>query len=348
MAEKLNFSTSNYKKTAINKNYSNYINNNTKEDAFLLCIKGLPFHDLDNLCILLHKYFKSLENPIILSYDECYLLTQGKSNTKINFDENIKYLLFNLAYQCIYSKKDLGSNTIMEGKINTSSWISHSLYQGIVASNLASYLNLDSNTAQKLGILHDIGRKQDHNFNHTIKGYEMLIDEGFIEEATICLTHSFLADITKNTFKGGRCANCDPALNGFYIDENGNPNWIEGSIKDDVTEFLENYNYNDYDLIVCMSDLMATAKGITTPYERVNDIATRKKIDPKNRNYFKILFINMMIYFIQKINHVNLKKLELNINITNEEIDSIFFHVSNMFFELYDSIEKNQTQKKVL
>ena len=84
-------------------------------------------------------------------------------------------------------------------------------------------------------------------------------------------------DITKNTFKGGRCANCDPALNGFYIDENGNPNWIEGSIKDDVTEFLENYNYNDYDLIVCMSDLMATAKGITTPYERVNDIATRKK-----------------------------------------------------------------------
>ena len=56
----------------------------------------------------------------------------------------------------------------------------------------------------------------------------------------------------------------------------------------------------------------------------------------------------MMIYFIQKINHVNLKKLELNISITNEEIDSIFFHVSNMFFELYDSIEKKSNTKKVL
>lgn len=87
------------------------------------------------------------------------------------------------------------------------------------------------------------------------------------------MTHSFV--------NGNRCANNEPAEDGFYVDDTGNPRWEENTAKDDITKFLENYQYNEYDNILTIADLMATDKGIVSPFDRIEDIATRKKLDVK-------------------------------------------------------------------
>ena len=48
-----------------------------------------------------------------------------------------------------------------------------------------------------------------------------------------------------------------------------------------------------------IADLIATSDGITTPYDRVQDVATRKKPDIRNRGYFLSEFSNKVlnIYF---------------------------------------------------
>lgn len=341
MNTELNFSNNYYKNIACNKNNNLYYSNRTSADAFLLCIKNLPIEDLENLCLEIQNYFGTMENPIILSINECYKLTQGNPISLIIPDENFKSTLLDLAYKCIHSGKHLGNKTIADGKINTSSWISHSLFQGETCGLLAESFGLDYDTAIKLGILHDIGRKYTHTFEHTIKGFEALVDEGWLEESFGCLTHSFLGDIKENgKINGGRCANCDPALDGFYVDEQGNPKWTDDAIKDDITLFLENYNYNNYDLLLNLADLMATDKGIVSPYDRVSDIATRKIPDPKNRNYFKANFINLMRYFLKEKFNISFNKVRASYNVSNDEIDSIFIDISNLFFTSF--IKNNQ------
>lgn len=104
-------------------------------------------------------------------------------------------------------------------------------------------------------------------------------------EARATLTHSFI--------NAGRCANCDPAEDGFYINSEGKPSWEDGTKVDDITEVLENMQYDDYDMILNIADLIATDKGITSPYARVEDIAKRKVPDPKiDITFYQNLQIN--------------------------------------------------------
>lgn len=107
------------------------------------------------------------------------------------------------------------------------------------------------------------------------------------------MTHSFV--------NGNRCANNEPAEDGFYVDDTGNPRWEENTAKDDITKFLENYQYNEYDNILTIADLMATDKGIVSPFDRIEDIATRKKLDVKNRAYFIAEFTNKLNEFMGKV-----------------------------------------------
>ena len=216
--ETLRFSDEKYKNEALNikKSDNDVIN---PEDAFFLLINAdgnLSKADLDNLCIEIEKK----------GYN--YQLTQ-----KLDLDSNIKKQIMESAYTCIYNGLPLGNRKTPDGRFNTSNWISHCMYSGIVCANLASAMGLDPERAKTLGLLHDFGRKFDHTFNHTIKGFEKLLDLGLRDEAVAALTHSFV--------NGGRCANNEPALDGFHIDENGNPT---GIINDDIGLFLANYQYN--------------------------------------------------------------------------------------------------------
>ena len=336
----LNFSDEKYKNIILNSN-----DNHSIIDAFFLLLKDVEAKNLDNLCNLIKNYMKIIIPNIDLSLEECYELTQGKSiEGKISLDNNMKRVIYSLAYYCIENRNTLGTATINDGKINTSEWLGHSLFEAKLCGQLASACGLDKEKAIKLGMLHDYGRKQINNLTHVTKGYEMLYDEGWYNEAIGCLTHSFL--------NGGRCASNEKADPGFYVDEYGNPKWEENSYKDDVTIFLENYKYSDYDKILNIADLMATSYRIVSPLERINDIATRREIDPTNRGYFLAELINQLTHLMSQMN-INipesfLEEVKADKNTSIQEIQNKFEVISNIFYTEYQNMfleEKEQINK---
>lgn len=329
----LYFSNEYYKEKALRDAKKQYKSEHSVNDALFLLIEGVKPEDLSNLCQAIQAYFRNV--GITLSIEECYNLTQGKNvENKIQFSESIKSVIYRLVHQCIESGKSLGNNTILDGKINTSHWMSHSLLEGKLAGQLAKAIGLDAAKAEKLGILHDYGRKTVQNLEHVIKGYETLSDKGWDAETIGCLTHSFLA--------GGRCACNDAAKKGFFVDDEGRAQWREGTKKDDVTIFLENYQFNPYDDILNIADLMATSYAIVSPAERIADIATRRKLDPTNRSYFLAEFTNKLVEMLEKMGGKvpdDMKKpVKAAKGVTLEEITTQFERVSEVFFDEYQKI----------
>ena len=131
-------------------------------------------------------------------------------------------------------------------------------------------------------------------------------------------------------------------------DEEGNPKFEANTTKDDVTEFLESYNYNIYDSIINMADLMATSYAILSPYDRVSDIATRSTPDPKNRNYFKAEFSNLMFYFLEQSGEIepnSIGTLKATKNISDEQLDKIFYDVSSLFTYYFNNISSTKIKE---
>ena len=86
-------------------------------------------------------------------------------------------LIEKMAFACVEEGINLGIKTTADGKINTSSWISHSINVSKVCACLANKLKLDINTAKILGLMHDYGRKYNHSFGHIIHGFEKISRE---------------------------------------------------------------------------------------------------------------------------------------------------------------------------
>lgn len=323
---KLYFSNEDYKRKALETKKIEK-SKHSVGDAIMLLIKDVPEEDLSNLIEIIKEEFKTNN----VSLDDCYNLTQGKSVCGIEINDKLKSTIVDLAYKCIESGKTLGEKTINNGKINTSSWMSHVLYEGKLAKELALKLGLDGETAQIQGILHDYGRKVTHSFEHVTKGYEKLVDGGWENEAIAAITHSFL--------NGGRCASNEQAEEGFYIDEEGNPAWKEGAEKDDITLFLENYTYSKYDDILNIADLMATSSGIVSPYDRIQDIATRRTLDPTNRGYFLAEFTNKLVEILKETGAEIPENMQSEIKATQDtsvdELNEKFKEVSDVFFDYY-------------
>lgn len=335
---KLNFTEEGYKEKAKQSlEFGKVVSKRTVAEAFMLLIKDIPQEDLSNLC---KKIQQDLKGEGELTLEACYDITQGKIEgideivQKMKGKTTREYLL-ELAYECVEKEGGhLGEKTIAEGKINTSAWLSHSLYEARVARRLAEKTGLDSEKAGVLAILHDYGRKYIHDFTHVIKGFEALTDLEWTEEARACLTHSFI--------NAGRCANCDQAEDGFYIDEKGQPAWESEVPIDDITEVLATIRYDDYDTILNIADLMATDKGITTPYDRVQDVATRKTPDPRNRAYFLSEFTNKLLDVMNSTAPIS------NARMSIEEADERLKKVSAAFYRyLYpEKGHKNEKSEK--
>ena len=321
----LDFSSDVFKSRALSVSSINYENNITSADAFFIVLKGLDYQTIDNLCEEIKNKLKFGDSNKIYEF----IQTDG-----CNYE--FKQIVLDTAYELIHSNNKLG-NKIINEKFNASDWIAHSLYEGEVAYNLANIIGLNGECARKLGILHDIGRKFDHTFNHVIKGYEYLTLLGLNDEAICSLTHSFLSIPIKDNLKGNRCANCDPSIKGFYVDNNGNGVFENDSDKDDITLFLDNYNYNDYDTILNISDLMAMSSGIVSPYDRVQDVYTRKTPDPINSPFFKVCFINSLRRILYKITNDNVYLDVYNVKEV-EDIESLFINTSLEFMSMYNEL----------
>lgn len=330
----LNFINDDYRNIALNLRYSE-LNIHNYIDAFFLIINGMDRDSLSNLCDKMLDNSYLLCGDIKITKEQCYELTQ-----RLDLCDEVKKVIYNLAEECIVSGMFLG--TKMTGPFNTSSWVSHSYYVGECCANLASILGLDSDKAKTYGLLHDIGRKKDHGFKHVIYGFQDLVSVGWTDESIACLTHSFV--------KGGRCSNNEQAVLGFYVDEDGNAAWKEGISKDDVTLFLEGYQYNAYDLILNIADLMATSDGIVSPYERIKDIATRKVLDPTNRGYFLADITNVFIDFLKKINYIDKNTLYIKArkDVSLNEIEDRFNEISQYFYNIYKMLLETRGKTKKL
>ncbi len=139
-------------------------------------------------------------------------------------------------------------------------WVKHCIYVAIAAGRIAEKLGLDADYAIALGYTHDIGRKLSHP-NHTIVGYEYMIEAGFEEEARICLTHSFIDNDINNSAGG--------VPRGTY---NGQKRY------DYMNNYLVRTPVNAYDNIVQMCDLFCLETGFTTVEHRMLDITRRKGV----------------------------------------------------------------------
>ena len=328
---RLDFTSEVYKEKALSTNSINYMNDITSADAFFIVLTGLDYETINNLC-------ESVKNKLAFKDSKKIYEFIQTGNCNLEF----KQIVLDTAYELIHNNIDLG-NKIVNEKYNASAWIAHSLYEGEIASILAPKLNLDIDTTKKIGILHDIGRKFDHTFMHVIKGYEYLLMKGLKDEAICCLTHSFLPVNYNNVLKGNRCANCEPASEGFYIDELGNGVFKEEKNKDDITLFLENYNYNEYDIILNISDLMAKSSGIVSPYERVADVYTRKIPDFINSTFFKVCFINTLRQTMYSITNDDKYEKIYNINDVSD-VENLFINTSNEFIQMYNNLINNNSK----
>lgn len=322
----LYFKNEDYKKQALKDATRDYVNKHSVKDAFFLLIKDANPADLSNLCQLMQSHYRNL------SVQECYQLTQTQGSQTVPFNDEVSSTIYHCAYQCLKNGYPLGNRTIMDGKINTSGWMGHCLLEGKVAGYLASILKLDIARAQKLGILHDYGRKIAQDANHITRGYEALSDAGWNEEALGSLTHSFLA--------GGRCSWNDSPEPGFCVNEEGEAYWEVGTKKDDVTIFLENYSFTEYDIILNIADLMATSTAIVSPAERIADIATRRKeFDPRNRLYFLAELSNKLIEILLnmggEVPEDMLEKVKAKKGVTLDDITMKFERASELFFDEY-------------
>lgn len=333
----MTFSNEEFKLLAINIPFNDYSRIHSPGESFFILIHKIDKEDLSNLCQYINNYLKELDSSTSITLEDCYNMTQN-----LNLKEEEKNIIYSLAKKCLQDGLPLGTKVI-NNNINTSDWIGHSIYVAEVCKILAKFSNLDNKCAESIGLLHDYGRKFDHSFNHTIKGFEELINLGLYSEAIGCLTHSFL--------NGGRCSNNEPALEGFYVDNNGNPRWKKNAYKDDLTLFLENYRYSPYDYLLNIADLTATGKGIVAPHIRIKDIATRRVIDKTNRGYFLCDLINTLIKILNKTNQntENYQFIKATSDIDIKHIEDYLIQVSKVFYNTFFSKNfENENKKNTL
>lgn len=317
----LHFKNDYYFNKAINvlsKNEINFKNKLEKEDALLVLLKDVPSGDLSNLC-------NELSKQLNITIDDAYKLVQNS--------DNYKYQIFSIALNLVQNNIYLGNN--QDGKFNTSSWISHSINAALVAYNLANMLNLDSDYAFVYGLLHDFGRKYIHNFNHVVKGFEELVDLGLEEEAKACLTHSFI--------NGGRYCSMEPACKGFYLNHDNKEKYEDELQIDDLSKVLKFSKYTDYDRILNIADLMATASGAVSSKNRIKDILTRRENleEAPNWKYFLVSYYNLLVYILNKLDN-NLKLIEIDMNLSLEKTKELLWNISDMFYNMYKEKDNNQ------
>ncbi len=284
----------------------------SRVDAFILLISNLPFGDLENLCIELGRFYN-------ISKEDAYKLLQtGK----------IKDNILDFAFNIIDSGSYLGNKII--NNINTSSWLSHSLYEARLCEILASKLNLDKDTAFNFGLLHDYGRKYAHDFSHVIKGFEKLVDMG-LKESRACLTHSFIND--------GRFNNNEiPDVEIKYVNDKEH---FEREY-DNLSKILRNYSTSDYDRILNIADLMASDRGILSPIERLRDILSRRgELDKSpNRIHFLTSFYNLLLWYLKKINYdISLNYLDYK-ELSLDDIYKYLDNISGVFYKAVIGGEK--------
>jgi hypothetical protein len=144
---------------------------------------------------------------------------------------------------------------------NPGHWVDHSRTTARAAKTIAVKCGMDGNTAYVLGLLHDIGRYEGMTgLRHIYAGYNLMHEKGYSHNAKICLTHSFPHKDIKSFYGDNDCT------------------------KDETEKIkmkLDQYEYDDYDLLIQLSDAISFPRGICILEVRFVDAARRYKTHNK-------------------------------------------------------------------
>ena len=181
-------------------------------------------------------------------------------------------------------------------KCNPGPWVAHSKVVARAAGEIAIACKLDKETAQVIGLLHDLGRyKGVTAMMHIFDGYEYLLNEGYEDAAQICITHSFpIQDIS------------------VYSGENDCP----AETYKKINSILLNAQYTDYDRLIQLCDSLALPAGVCLLEKRLFDVALRHGVNEYTIPKWKSIF-TIWKYFT--------KKSGINLYTLFEEVNSVTF-----------------------
>ncbi len=156
-------------------------------------------------------------------------------------------------------------------------WENHSRGAAKVAETIAMHAGMDADKAYAMGLLHDIGRykAEKTRMNHTIYGYELLMEKGMPKIAKICLTHSF---------------NPKEKVEILELDDPEKEQFVK--------DFVMNTEYDDYDKLIQLADFMAGSHGITTIERRFCSVLARHEL-PEPQKVLRKLY-ELKEYFDKK------------------------------------------------
>lgn len=163
---------------------------------------------------------------------------------------------------------------------NPGVWIGHSKTTAFCARAIAEQCNnLNADTAYILGLLHDIGRREDiTDMRHIIDDYQFMKSLGYDICARICLTHSF-------PYKDIRSYN---GQNDCTTEET-----------EFIKSFLDSTEYDDYDRLIQLCDALALPIGATYIEKRLVDVVIRRGFNDLTIPKWKA-FLELKDYFDKK------------------------------------------------
>lgn len=165
--------------------------------------------------------------------------------------------------------------------LNPGKWINHSIYVARAAKLIAERCpDLDETTAYILGLLHDVGRRNgETGMRHVIDGYIFLRDKGFEDAARICMTHTFSYKNIQAIYGKWNCS-------------------AEELIA--IENYLNQVNYNDYDLLIQLCDSLVLPSGFSTLEKRFVETALRNGTNNMTVSKWKSV-LELKKYFERKI-----------------------------------------------
>lgn len=125
----------------------------------------------------------------------------------------------------------------------------HGMVVAAAAYILASHTpDLNPQKAYVMGMLHDYGRQvPDKEFFHGLKGYLLMKEMGYDQQARICLTHTFL-------------------INNFSVEDY--PSYPRENIIQS-RDILKVIVFDDYDRLIQLSDMLVFGSGFNSLKERM-------------------------------------------------------------------------------
>lgn len=164
-----------------------------------------------------------------------------------------------------YPDRATAARLLLEGgSKNPGPWVAHSRFVAQAAERIARHCpDLDADAAYVCGLLHDIGRQDGgRGIAHVYDGYHFLKKRGCDLPARIALTHSFSLKKLSD-----------------YIGEID----ISPAQYAELESLLAATSFDDYDYLIQLCDSLATADGIVTVEERMEDVRRRYGSYPQDK-----------------------------------------------------------------